>query len=168
MSEESVSDSYFDVAQICTNGHVTNSAAQGHPSRNQDHCDRCGAPTLVACPKCGTAIRGYYHVPGLITTSYHYTAPSYCHKCGAPFPWTASGLTAAEELADEFENLTDEERTSLKKSLNELVRETPSTRVAETRFKKIMTKVGRDGYESMRSILTDIVSETVRKTVFGA
>lgn len=159
-------DSHYDVAQVCQNGHVINSMARDYPNSNQDHCDKCGAATLMACPDCHTAIRGYYHVPGVMGFD-HYTAPSFCYKCGKPLPWTATGLRAAEELAAELEGLTDEERDSLKKSLNDLVRETPSTRVAETRFKKIMKKVGKDGYESMRSILTDIVSETVRKTVFG-
>jgi hypothetical protein len=106
-------------------------------------------------------------VPGVIGFS-DYTAPSFCYKCGEPFPWTIAALKAAEELSDELDGLNDDERESLKKSLNELVRETPSTRVAETRFKRIMKKVGKDGYESMQSILTDIVSETVRKTIFGA
>jgi len=96
-----------------------------------------------------------------------YDAPSYCHKCGQPFPWTASRLRAARDLADELENLTDEERESLKNSLTELTRETPETRLAETRFKRIMRKVGADGYDAMRAILTEIVSETVRKTLFG-
>jgi hypothetical protein len=159
-------NSYYDVAQICENGHVINSMARGYPNSNQDYCDKCGAPTLMACPSCQTAIRGDYHVPGVISFS-DYRVPSFCYKCGEPFPWTAAALRAAEELAEELEGLTDDERESLKKSLNELVRETPNTRVAETRFKRIMKKVGKDGYESMRSILTDIVSETVRKTIFG-
>ena len=68
--------------------------------------------------------------------------------------------------SDELGSLTDQERESLKRSLNDLVCETTSTAVAETRFKKIMKKVGKDGYEGMRSILTDIVSETVRKSLF--
>lgn len=161
-----MSDSYYDLAQICQNGHVINAMARDYPNSNQDHCDRCGAPTIMACPSCNTGIRGHYHVPGVIGFN-RYTAPAFCYKCGKPFPWTGAGLIAAEELADELEGLTDQERESLKKSLSELIRETPNTRVAETRFKRLMKKVGKDGYESMRSILTDIVSETVRKTVFG-
>ncbi|MEJ5377088.1 MAG: DUF2321 domain-containing protein [bacterium] len=159
-------DSHYDVAQICEKGHVINSMARDYPNSNQDYCDKCGAPTLMACPFCKTAIRGYYHVPG-VTGFSNYNAPSFCYKCGKPFPWTAAALTAAQELADELDGLTDDERESLKKSLDELVCETPSTRVAETRFNRIMKKVGKDGYDSMRSILTDIVSETVRKTIFG-
>lgn len=162
-----MSDSYYNLAQICQNGHVITSMARDYPNRNQDYCDRCGAPTIVACPSCNSDIRGFYHVPGVLSIR-EYTAPAFCYKCGKPFPWTAAGLAAAEELADELEGLTKEERESLKKSLNDLIRETPNTRVAETRFKRIMKKIGKDGYESMRSILTDIVSETVRKAIFGS
>lgn len=43
---------------------------------------------------------------------------------------------------------------------------TPST-VAETRFKKLMKKVGSEAYDGMKSILDDVVSETVKKSVFG-
>ena len=161
-----MSDSNYDVAQICENGHVANSMARDYPDSNQDHCDKCGAPTIMACPSCQTMIRGFYHIPFNLSPA-KYAAPAFCYKCGKPFPWTASRLRAAEDLADELEGLTSDERESLKKSLHDLVRETPSTRVAETRFKKIMRRAGKDGYEGMRSLLTDIVSETVRKTLFG-
>ena len=162
-----MSDSYFDVAQICENGHVANSMAHDYPGSNQEHCDKCGSPTIMDCPSCQTAIRGFYHVP-VVIGGFDYDAPAFCYKCGEPFPWTAAALRAAVELADEFDGLTDGERVVLKKSLPELVRETPNTHVAETRFKKIMRKVGKEGYEGMRSLLTDIVSETVRKTLFGS
>ena len=159
-------DSHYDVAQICENGHVANSMARDYPNSNQDHCDRCGTPTIMACPSCQTAIRGFYHVPGVISFD-DYAAPAFCYKCGKAFPWTAAHLRAAEDLADEMDGLTSEERESLRKSLPDLVRDTPITRVAETQFKKIIQKVGKDGYEGMRSLLKDIVSETVRKTLFG-
>ena len=43
----------------------------------------------------------------------------------------------------------------------------PGSRPSKTRFKKIMRTTGKDGYEGMKSLLTDIVSEVVRKTLFG-
>ena len=95
------------------------------------------------------------------------TPRRFATNAGKPFPWTDARLRAAKDLADELDDLTSDQRESLKKSLDDLVRETPSARVAETRFKKIMRKAGRDGYEGMRSLLKDIVSETVRKTIFG-
>ena len=161
-----MSDGYYDVAQICENGHVVNSMAQDYPNSNQDHCDKCGAPTIMACPSCQTAIRGSYYFTGVIAFP-KYAAPAFCYKCGKPFPWTTARLRAAEDLADELDSLTPNERESLKKSLHDLVRETPGTRVAETRFKKIMRKSGRDGYEGMRSLLADIMSEVTRKAIFG-
>ena len=159
-------ESHYDVAQICENGHVVNSMARDYPDSNQKHCDKCGASTIMVCPSCQTEIRGVYHVPSVIGF-YEYDAPAFCYECGKPFPWTTTRLHAAEDLVNELEDLTIDDRKSLKESLPDLVRETPSTRVAETRFKKIMQKVGKDGYESMRSLLTDIVSDVVRKAIFG-
>ena len=159
-----MSDSYYDTAQICQNGHVINSMASKYPESNQAYCDKCGASTIISCPKCQTPIRGDYH-DILIS---HYSAPAYCHQCGQAFPWTRGALEAAHELADTLEELSDQEREELKKSIEDLLRETPRTRVAETKFKKLMLKAGKEAYDGMKSILTDIVSETVKKTLFGA
>ena len=159
-------DSHYDVAQICENGHVTNSMAQDYPDSNQDYCDKCGDPTIMACPSCQTAIRGNHHVPGIFG-SEHYSAPAFCYKCGKPFPWISAGLRAAEDLADKLDDLTSDDRKSLKKVLPDLVLDTPSTPVAEAQYKKIMRKVGKGGCASMQSILMDIVSEVVRKTIFS-
>ena len=159
-------DSYYDVAQICENGHVTNGHVRDYPAHNQVHCDKCGSRTITKCPACETEIRGAYNVPGVIGFS-DYAAPAFCYKCGEPFPWTAATLRAAEDLADEMDALSAGEKESLKKTLPDLVRETPRARLAETRFKKFMKKAGKESWEGMRAILTDIVSETVRKTLFG-
>ena len=159
-------DSYYDLAQICENGHVANSCARDYPNLNQVHCDKCGSGTITTCPACATEIRGTYHVPGVIGFD-DYKAPAFCYKCGEPFPWTAAAFCAAEELAGELDDLSDDEKESLKKALPDLVRETPRVRLAETRFKKLMKKAGKEGVEGMRGLLTDIVSETVRKTLFG-
>lgn len=161
-----MSDSYYDLAQICDNGHVINSMAYGYPQSNQNFCDRCGAKTTTQCPECLTNIRGYYHVPGVFTTG-GYDAPSYCFNCRAAYPWTQSSLEAANKLADETESLTKEGKEQLKRSLSDLIREGPKTVIAETRFKKLMKKAGKDTYDAMRSILVDVVSEAVKKSVFG-
>lgn len=162
-----MSDSYYDVAQICTNGHVVNAMAREVPQRNQKHCSECGAPTISACQSCGMAIRGYYHVPGVFG-GYHYTKPGYCNNCGQPYPWTVAGLAAARELADELDGLSAQEQQQLKESFADLVTDTPKTPLAETRFKRLMKKAGKDAYSGMRSILIDVVSEAVKKSLFGA
>jgi len=159
-------DSYYDVAQICMNGHVVNSMAKDYPKSNQDYCSECGEKTITNCPDCNSNIRGYYHIPGVIGFS-DFNTPAYCYNCGSPYPWTISRLEAALELASEFDGLTNDEKEQLKQSLPDLIKNSPKTVVAETRFKKIMKKTGKESYEGMKSILIDVVSETVKKTLFG-
>lgn len=161
-----MSSSYYDTAQICLNGHLINKMASSAPQSNQKFCGDCGAQTITACPTCNAAIRGYYHVPGVIGF-FNYNRPSYCHNCGNPYPWTASSLEAARELADELENLSPEERRQLKDSFPDLVKNTPKTAVAETRYKKLIKKAGAEAYDGMKSVLIDVVSEAVKKSLFG-
>lgn len=162
-----MSDGYYDVAQICTNGHVVNSSADSAPQSNQKYCTECGSATIMACTSCCAAIRGYYYVPGIVFAGRHYCRPAYCYNCGQPYPWTTSSLDAANELADELESLTLEEREQLKNSFPDLLRNTPKSAVAEIRFKKIIKKVGSDAYDGLKTILVDVVSETVKKSLFG-
>jgi len=159
-------NSYYDTAQVCLNGHVTNSAARTSPVSNQHHCNECGEKTIMACPECQTSIRGEYHVPGVVGIS-DYTPPAFCHSCGRPLPWTKRKLDAAKELADEFDNLTEDERVQLKGGLDDLLRETPRTQVAAAQFKRLMKKAGKVAYDGMKAILVDVVSEAVRKLLFG-
>ena len=120
----------------------------------------------MACPSCGAAIRGYYCLPGFIG-GMSYIRPAYCHSCGQPYSWTTSSMEAANELADELESLTLEEREQLKNSFPDLLSNTPKSAVAEIRFKKIIKKVGSDAYDGLKTILVDVVSETVKKSLFG-
>jgi len=83
------SESWYDIAQICRNGHVVNSMAQSKTQSNKRFCATCGAPTITNCENCQAPIRGYYHVPGLVTFS-PFSPPTYCDECGAAFPWTDS------------------------------------------------------------------------------
>lgn len=162
-----MSDSYYDTAQICLNGHIINTMAASSPQSNQKYCADCGAQTLTECPGCNLPIRGHSNVPEVFGF-FDYDKPNYCHNCGKPYPWTVTSLEAARELADELENLSFEERQQLKDSFPDLVKATPKTVVAETRFKKLMKKAGSDAYDGMKSILVDVVSEAVKKSVFGS
>jgi len=161
-----VSDSYYDIAQICMNGHVINSMSHDCPQSNQNFCDKCGEQIITSCPKCSTNIRGYHNIPELIG-GLEYETPSYCFNCGESFPWTQISLEAASELADDNESLTDKEKSQLKDALPALVQGGPKTVVAESRFNKLMKKAGKDTYDGMRSILLDVVSEAVKKSIFG-
>jgi hypothetical protein len=76
-------------------------------------------------------------------------------------------LQAARELAAELSSLGEDDRQLLGASLDDLVRDTPKTPLATERFKRLMKKAGPQVADSFRSILTDVVSETVRKVLWG-
>ena len=154
--------SNFDIAQICENGHVANSSTQDFPQFNQKYCKRCGSPTITNCPECNAPIRGVYRE----VFSTGYTAPGFCIECGKPFPWTESKLKAAHTLVQELDSLDDDEKEMLEKSLDDLVRDTPSTPVAATRFKKLVTRAGQGAASAFREILVDIASESAKKMLW--
>ena len=47
------------------------------------------------------------------------------------------------------------------------MKDSPATRVAATRIKKVVLKVGGPLGESLRSLLVDIASETAKKIILG-
>lgn len=158
---------YYEVAQICMNGHVITSIVRAKPMSSQKHCSQCGAVTITTCPACNSEIRGSYYSPDWVTDyDGTYEMPSFCHDCGEPYPWMDSKLKAARELADEFENLTIEERDLLKKSLDGIVRDTPQTTVDAVRFKKLAAKAGSVAAGALKEILVDIASETAKKVIW--
>ncbi len=160
---------YYDIAQICLNGHTITRNAQSSPEFRRKFCPKCGEPTITNCPSCNTPILGEYHVEGVVFLGGKTPPPpNFCHACGAPYPWTERRIEAAKALADEFENLSSAEKEKLKRSLDDLYRDTANTEVATFRFKKLMAKVGQESYAAMKEILISIVSETVRKSLFGA
>ena len=99
-----MSDSYYDVAQVCLNGHMVNDTWQSSPNFSKDICPKCGAKTIIECPACHKRIQGFYHVPGVITTRSA-SVRAYCHACGKPYPWTLATIDAAKALAEELDGL---------------------------------------------------------------
>lgn len=112
LGRRGVALSGYDAAQVCAEGHVINMFAETSPQRNQDHCTTCGAKTLTACSHCKEPIRGYLHVPRRVQTVPR-DAPSFCHKCGKPYPWMEDRLQTARELLYHDDKLSLEEREKL-------------------------------------------------------
>jgi hypothetical protein len=136
-----------------------------HPEENEAFCSRCGAPTVTACEACQAPIRGYFHSE--VVGGVRFAPPAYCHSCGQPYPWTGAALDAARELADELEGLNAEERTSLKGTLDDLVRDSARTPVASLRFKRLAAKTGKEGAGMLKDVLVGVVSEAARKAIWG-
>ena len=95
-----------------------------------------------------------------------YSLPSFCHNCGKSYPWTEAKIKAAQELAFELDNLTQEEKENLNKSLHDIIRDTPETTVAATRVKKLFAKAGKGVAEGFKNILVDIISEAAKKMIW--
>ena len=157
---------YYDTAQVCRRGHVITGYHDKYPQLRQKFCDTCGEATITKCEVCGTAIRGGYHSDVPILGASYDTPPDYCHNCGKPYPWTELKLQAAQELIGELDGLDDADRKLLKQSLDDLMADGPKTEVASLRFKRIMKKVGKESYEAVKTVVTDLVSESIKKTLF--
>jgi len=159
---------YYDVAQICVNGHIVTWNANSCPEFRKKHCPKCGEPTIIACTACCTPIQGEFHVEGVIAIGGGDSPPpSFCHECGKPYPWTAKRIEAARELADEFDELSVEDRDKLKKSLDDIFTDNPRTEISASRFKRIMAKVGKSSYETMKTVVVDVLSDAAKKVIFG-
>ena len=102
--------------------------------------------------------------------TFNYTdlpLPIFCPGCGNPYPWTEAKLKAAKDLTDLLEDLSSEEREILKKSFDDIVRDTPQTTVAANQFKRVAAKVGKIAAEQLRELVVDIASETAKKIILG-
>ena len=89
-----------------------------------------------------------------------YNPPSFCQSCGSPFPWTSNRIQAAIDLA-EIE-LDEADKKVFEQSVGELVTDSPQTKVAATRIKKILVKAGSTFGDAIREILVNIASETAK------
>ena len=75
-------------------------------------------------------------------------------------------LKTAKELADLLEDLSPEEREILKKSLDDIISDTPQTAVAANKIKILVAKVGKIAAEQLRELVVDIASETAKKLIW--
>jgi len=104
----------YDGAQICLQGHIISMFAETDPGRYEEHCSRCGSPTIMACPRCQEPMRGYHHNAYSSSIEAVPTEPrSFCHKCGKPYPWMEDRLETAKELLYHDDKLSLEDREKL-------------------------------------------------------
>ncbi len=167
MFNPSAAQSRYEQALVCENGHLITDCLRLAPEKAVPFCKRCGAPTISACPSCSTPIQGNYFVPGVISMRSHYRRATYCPQCAEPMPWTTKALEAAQELASDLEMLTPEERETLELALPELLSDSPMTKVAAGRFKRLMLKAGGGATEVFRELLVDVMSEAAKKAIWG-
>ena len=158
------SDSQYDVAQICLNGHLINDATKKSPDFSSKYCRKCGQSTIDHCPFCNVPIKGRYHSPGTpwITSSKDSPVPLYCHDCGKPYPWTQATLDTAMELVSDEDGLTETDKTIIAENLPHIIAQTPRTPLAASRIKKVHVKMSEVGQEGFKQLLADITTESAK------
>ncbi|MCZ3380399.1 DUF2321 domain-containing protein [Rhizobium sp. AG207R] len=155
---------YYQVGQVCLNGHEITSNFEGQQALRAAFCSECGEATIHKCQHCDANIRGWYHVDGFISMQ-EWVPPSYCHACGKPFPWIERAVAAARDLADEIENIEPAELERAKQSFLALTADTPQTAVAAARIKKLLSKAGPVVGKGIRDIVVSIATDAAKKTI---
>jgi hypothetical protein len=158
-------ESWYDVAQVCLDGHVSNANVQAYPAHNKKFCADCGKPTITQCSACNTPLRGEYHVRGISMVS-RFTPAAFCHGCGKPYPWTEERVRVAKQLADEADNLDESDKETLKETFADLVHESPRTTLAASRFKRLAKKAGDVISDGLRTVLFEVASEAAKRQLW--
>ncbi len=154
-------NSHYDIAQICMNGHVINSASQKYPERNSQFCPMCGEKTIFLCSNCQSKIHGSYTSSSGWTCSI--TKPSaYCHSCGKPYPWTENKIMTAVQIFAEFGNLDDNEKETLEQDLNNIAKDVPQAELSAMRIKKIWNKCGNIAYGVIMEFASKTAAECLK------
>ncbi len=97
---------WYDVMQVCMNGHVITDRLKMSPEFGQEYCDKCGEKTISSCPNCGEDIQGEYHVEGVVAIDTTAKVPRRnCKYCGKPFPWTSEEETPDTKEVEEVWSL---------------------------------------------------------------
>jgi hypothetical protein len=162
----------YDTALICKAGHVINSSAERNPGGNAAFCTGCGEPVIGKCENCNAPIHGEKYeeddlpldLGGPDNLGFH-DVPAHCHACGKPYPWTLRNAEALKEILDELDGLSDEEREKLKKSIPDIIADTPNSKTAASRFKKAIVKVGQAGRKMLLEVLTRVATEAVKEFI---
>jgi hypothetical protein len=161
-SEIEVADKdWYDVMQVCVNGHQITKYAESQPQTRQEFCDNCGAKTIDVCPGCENHIRGARHT---VLVDIPLSVPRYCIKCGAAYPWQQASIDNLKEILRESE-LSKHDVAIIETALPDVLQETPKTESASLRVKRVLGKLGKPFYEISVKVITDIASETAKKTL---
>jgi hypothetical protein len=149
------------VAQICCRGHLILRSLKDLPQLRKSFCERCGTPTISECQACGWPITGEGYAP--FGGGGPYQLPKYCEECGKPFPWTEMALSAAKEYTDDLDQLSAEEKATLKGTFDDLTSDTARTPLAANRFKTLVSKLSPVAGEVVKKIIVTIATEAAKK-----
>jgi hypothetical protein len=147
----------FYSGQICQNGHVQSSDGK-NPVSKGEHCQRCGSPIIVHCPHCNAPIRGQD-----VFLAADYARPSFCYKCGQPYPWQEDRLNTARELLYHDDKLTQDDREKLWDLLKEVM-SNPTDDLVPAKRRLIDFKLAKAG-QMTKDLLTDLIAKTMAEII---
>jgi hypothetical protein len=81
-----------------------------------------------------------------------------------PYPWQAAAIENLREILLESE-LGSQDLDDLEKTLPDVVRDTPRTESASLKTKRILEKIAKPLYDVAIKVVTDVASETAKKTL---
>jgi hypothetical protein len=122
-------------AFICENGHVISAESR---ECNKKFCRACGKPIISTCRVCGSLIPG--RPVHEYTWGAPYVAPTYCEKCGKPYPWLTAAIEATLLAIKESKDFSQAEIQQIETILPDVVIETPKTQLAAVRIKNAIEK----------------------------
>jgi hypothetical protein len=105
--------------------------------------------------------------PGATAVGGRYDPPSFCFSCGEPFPWTIEKLAAAQDLADELEDISADDRAKLKKAIDDIAAGGPRAEVGAARFKRLAGKATTAVGQALWKISVELASEAAKKIMLG-
>jgi len=138
-------------AYICLQGHVQSS--RGLPFTPGEHCSKCGAVCIDACPDCKTPIRGQ----SIRSHVNFYQLPAFCYKCGHPFPWMKDVLDTARQLLYHDDKLSQDDRNELWDLLKHVMSD-PKSDVVAAKRKLIDIQLGKAA-SATREALLDLLAK---------
>ena len=152
----------FDTMQVCLNGHKISEYAATMPQFSKPHCPTCGERTITTCPQCQVTIQGHYNSPGILSGSEK-SVPNNCHSCGTAYPWRQAAIASAIEVLQI--DLEGKDAVDVAQLVTAIAIETPRTQVAALKLKLLLPKVGKATYDVAIKVISDVASETAKKTL---
>lgn len=156
---------YQKYQQICLNGHQKTIHSETFQNPNQ-FCTKCGESIISCCPNCSSGILGYKEIPGVLQLGVKKKIPYYCNNCGKPYPWTNALIKNVDMILSLDSSISSIDKDFVTSSIPHFINETPTTPVSVVKTKTILTKASTIVKDSMYKILIDVVSESVKKSLF--
>lgn len=154
----------YKIAHICTEGHCDSSYQDGDVPSDASFCTICGSKIIAYCPSCNAAIRGILD-SDIFNLTAPYTIPSYCHHCGAAYPWIQLRIDAIAEAAADDENISSAETQKLLAFLPALTADTARTKLGAVFFKRIIKQAGEDLKEVMLDFAAKCTVEAAKSFI---